>query len=711
MKKYNNFIFRLFACLLVVIISLSATLNASAESIKEVPFTSYTYWNVNGSKTAVETKATHSVAKKTDGNELGVGAFSKVQHLYVYENTLYLLDSGNGRIVMLDDKYNVTGEIKNLKYNCQNLDFTGAKGVFVDSSGIYICDTENERIIYLKDGKVKTVILKPQDSTIPKTFSFNPTRLVRDASGYIYLLCDGSYYGMMVFSKELEYFGFFGANAVNTSLSSAIKELILSIFETEEKHNASVKSLPFSLIDLCIDPDGFVAAINGETSGQLRRFGLTGTNTLTVDEDFSTNSSDGYNFADSPVMFKDKTNTYGVYYESKFKALTVDKEGFYYLVDGTHGRIFVYDNKCNVVSVFGGGRGKGAQLGTFVTPTSIAVLNDDLIVSDFDTNEITVFKRTEYGELVMKAQNLTINSKYAQAKPYWEKVIKADKGCQLAYVGLAKAAIKENDYKKAMEYAEIGLEREVYAEAFQKVRNDFISDNFIWISLIAVVLISALVWFISSTRKKKIVLIKNKKLRCVLTFPIHPIENLNEIKYKSQGSLCAGVICLVLFYVSSVLSTLESGFMYNKNNISNFNSILFLIGSVGTVLLWTVANWLVCILFEGKGKLKDIFCTSCYSLIPLIIYNFVFIVLSYVVIPEVNSPFELLNTICYALVAVLLLLSITVVHEFTFFKAIGAAIATIVGMAVVAFVLFAMLTLWQDMLAFVIGLFNEATLR
>ena len=43
-----------------------------------------------------------------------------------------------------------------------------------------------------------------------------------------------------------EFFGFFGANNVKTTFASAIKDAITSLFNTEEKHSASIKALPFS---------------------------------------------------------------------------------------------------------------------------------------------------------------------------------------------------------------------------------------------------------------------------------------------------------------------------------------------------------------------------------------------------------------------------------------------------------------------------------
>ena len=138
-----------------------------------------------------------------------------------------MLDSGNGRIVVLDENYTVKQQITDLTYQGETINFTGAKGLFADDSGLYIADTLNKRLLCTKNGEIFKIITKPEDATVPETFDFAPTKLVRDSNGYIYLLCQGSYYGMMVFSDTYEFFGFFGANNVTTSFSNAIKSITL----------------------------------------------------------------------------------------------------------------------------------------------------------------------------------------------------------------------------------------------------------------------------------------------------------------------------------------------------------------------------------------------------------------------------------------------------------------------------------------------------
>ncbi len=707
MIKFKRISKILLSAVLIVAMLFPTTQVLGAAGSDTVPYDSFYYWNDNGRKIAMLSKAVFEPSHSISGKDLGIGEFLEIQHTAVYDNKLYIMDSGNGRIVVVDSNYDFIEQITEFDYNGEKLTFTGAKGIYVDDSGMYVCDTASKRLIWVRDGQVQRVITRPDDPAIPETFDYAPSRLVRDSSGYYYLLCDASYYGLMVFTDEFEFVGFFGSNQVKTTLSSAIKEAIKSLFDTETKHSTSIQALPYAIKDICIDSEGFLMSLNTEYKGQIKRYGLTGSNTMKVKNGFVVSNTDGYNFADEPVVYQNNENKYREWVSSAIVSIYADSDGFFYGVETKHGRVFMYDTAANVLSVFGGGFSAGNQLGTFVTPSSICALNGDLLISDFTTGKITVFKLTEYGKLLKTADSLSLKNKYTEAKPYWTQINNYDKNNQLAYVGLAKAALKEENYKLAMEYAELADSKAIYAEAYEVVRNDFLKDNFIWIFLVAVAAISALAYFFVRSKREKLVLVKNERLRTALNTIVHPIQTYSDIKQRNMGSPIIATVFMALFYVSSIVSQLNSNFMANNVQRSNFSSVLILLGTVGIVMLWTVSNWLVCILFSGKGTMKEIYCASCYSLAPMIIYYLCFTALSYVIIPSSNSVLALFQTIAYLVTAILLLLSISIIHEFSFFKSIGIALAVILAMVIVAFVLFVILTLWQDLITFVLQIIDE----
>lgn len=693
-----------------VLIAGIAVVNVSAEEISNVPYTNYTYWKGYFNKTAVPTKAVYEAVKKLDASNPGVGAFNEVNHLYSDGEFLYIMDSGNGRILKLDRDYRATEIITSVTYNGENLEFKGAKGLFIKDGELFLADTENKRVLCVKNGEVFKIIEKPESTAIPADYSFAPTRIIRDDNNYLYVLCDGSYYGAMVFDNKYNFVGFFGANNVKTTVFGAIKNMVTSLFETEEKHNASVQMLPYQIKDMCIDSSGFICAVNGEEAGQIRRLGTDGSNILKVTENYSSLSADSFNFGDYPNYYTDTTSKYGNQVMQSFSAIACNDE-FIYCVDSTFGKIFIYDQKGQLISVFGGGMSNGNQIGTFTSPNTLAVFGNDLVVSDFAANTITVFRRTDYGETLMKADTLTNKGEFAAAKPLWETVNAQDKNCQLAYSGLANAYLEAGDYKNALSFARQGFDRVAYADAFKYVRNDFLSKNFLLIAIVTVLLIGGAITFLIISRKKDIRIIKNDKWRTALTFMFHPLESLRLIREKEMASPLAATVLLLVFYVAGVVCNLNSGFMYGIVNKDSYNSLFILIGSVGVVLIWVVMNWIVCMLAEGKATFKEVYCTACYSLMPKTVYYLLFTVLSYIVIPSSNNGFGVLSSICTIYMMILLLVSMMNVQEYTFSKALGMAIVSVIGMAIGAFVIFVVLTLGQDLIGFVVGIIKEIILR
>lgn len=162
-------------------------------------------------------------------------------------------------------------------------------------------------------------------------------------------------------------------------------------------------------------------------------------------------------------------------------SLDVDPQGYMFALDRTYGFIYLYDRECNLINGFGGGTGSGGQLGTFQTPSAIAVHGDRLLVADTSLSSLTVFERTSYGKALMEAQSLYIDGEYTQAGPLWQEVLSLDRGSQLACRGLAMCSYMEGRYEEAMAYAETGLDYTVYDLAWKEVLNRFIAGNFVWL--------------------------------------------------------------------------------------------------------------------------------------------------------------------------------------------------------------------------------------
>ena len=124
------------------------------------------------------------------------------------------------------------------------------------------------------------------------------------------------------------------------------------------------------------------------------------------------------------------------------------------------------------------------------------------MVADSLLNTVTVFERTNYGDILLSAQKKTLDADYTGAKEEWREVLRQDTNSRLALHGLAKAAYSEGDYAAAQAYAQAGYDFVTYGQALEQTRGAFVQRNFIWIFLLTLAAIGALAAFIDVYKRQ-----------------------------------------------------------------------------------------------------------------------------------------------------------------------------------------------------------------
>ena len=175
--------------------------------------------------------------------------------------------------------------------------------------------------------------------------------------------------------------------------------------------------------------------------------------------------------------------------------------------------------------------------------------------------------------------------------------------------------------------------------------------------------------------------------------------------------MLVATILLLLYYIARVLNDIYSGFSFNIFDPSNYNSIETLLGSIGIVVLWVIVNWGVCVLAQGKGKLKEIYIVTCYALIPEIVSLILNVVFSNILVPEEGAIITVISVVCHIITAIVLCIGIMTVHEYDFFRFLGTSILTVLGMFLVVFIIFMVFILFQELFGFVGSVFTELVYR
>lgn len=661
----------------------------------------------------VMTRESYVVSKYITASDFGLDhSFEGLSDIYVADDGLiYVLCGDSSLIFVLNNDYSFNKMLE-VTDNGEEVSFSGARGIYAKGEKIYICDTENARIIVTdKNGQVNEYMTLPDSSTIPDDLLYQPTRIATDNDGYTYILSLGCYYGALVYSPDGEFNGFYGSNTVKTSALDTLEYLWDLLTSNDTKSSQKAKTLPYSFVDLCFDKDGYMITCTGTTSGtgsgQLRKISPGGSNILfqrTKDSKFVT--SDSVNFIENKIISRFVKQRL-----QNIVAVDVNESGYFYALDQTYGLIYVYDEECNLISAFGGGVGAGERKGTFIKASALALNGTSVIVGDSEASSITVFDITEYGKNLMTAQSYYLDGDYTESEPYWNEVLAQDSGNQLAYKGLAMISYINGDYSDALKYAKLGKDYSVYDLAYQEILNNFFSNNFVWLFPVIIVLLGLLIFAFVWKHKHNVVLIKNQKLKVSLSAMVHPFDAFTAVKYKQQGSWLIAVIIVLLFYVSTVLKSVGSSFLFTTISVNNYNMLYSLAQTVGLVLLWAVINWLMCTLFSGKGNFKEVFVSTSYCLQPIIIMTFIRVIASYILPLSGMSVLDGIYTVVLIYTFFLLCIAMMTVHEFSFSKFILTSIVTVLCMLLFVFIMFMMVILLQQFGNFIYSVYMEIAFR
>lgn len=471
---------KLFITVLIVAL-LFNNITASALSSK----LDYQY---DEEKKSIPGPITYCVKDIIYGSDFGIGAFNSPSDIYVDENNyIYIVDSGNNRIIVLDEKYQFVKSIDEIIISDENNKFSNPQGIFVKNGNIYICDTGNSRVIAINESNEVIRYIKGDNLlSVNENFVFKPEKIVVDANENIFVSSSSVYQGIIRFDKNDQFKSFFAPNQVPATFETFISS-ILKKWRTDEQKENMQKRLPSPYSNVYITEENFIYATSkGVSKGQdIKCLNSAGSNILNYS---SVASSD---------------NVYGDY-ETKFSKtafvdIHCDDNGYMLVADSNTQKLFLYDSECNLLAVFGG---SGEEKGHFKNITAVEKLDENYLIVDTEKNSITVMQPTEYINNVLIAMDFYRNGQYAQSKDIWENLLDENSNFPFAYCSLGRAQYNLGNYKTAMEYLEKGGDKYFYSMALNGYRKQIVKDNFILIVLGIVSLVVVSVLLFKWIRKK-----------------------------------------------------------------------------------------------------------------------------------------------------------------------------------------------------------------
>lgn len=612
------------------------------------------------------------------------------EDMFIKNEKIYIAESGNSQIVIVDLE-----NINNISYIGKNF-LSLPTGVFVDDKGrILVADYGlKEVLMFSEEGELIKRYKRPESIIFGEKANYNPKKVVSDKMGNIYIVSEGSYDGIIQISEDGEFLGYFGTNKTEISF----EQVLLNILFTEEQQAQLFNIIPKTFYNITIDDEGLIYTITqGVTQNAIKKHNISGNNIL--------------KHANNMVS------------EPNFVDITIGNYNQIYALTDT-GLIYEYDSEGNLIYSFGGRAISAERNGFLTVPVSIAVDgNDNVYVLDKERGIVHMFYPTVLTNMTHQALMFYKKGQYLESMDYWKEILKLTGRSRMAHNGLGKAYFQSQNYEKAAEHFKIANNRIDYSEAFWEIRNNWLNNNIGFI-LIVLVLIG-LTWQFIKIINKKHNFLNNIKyffntfrkinvLSDILymgNFIRHPIDSSYDIKHKKKVSIMSATVVYVLAFIAFVFNYLFKGFIFSTQNFRDVSYVYVVMIFFLPVGLWIISNYLVSTLSDGEGKFRDVYCTTAYSLSPLVLFMPVVTLLSYILTLNEGFIIQFANIGIWCWLGILIFLSLKEIHNYSLSKVIGNIFLTLFLMFVIIIAYFIVYMLGNETFNFFYIIVKEAVYR
>ena len=279
MKKalFKKITILVFICLFCILGFAPKTTVSAASNTNGVPYTTYTK-SVHG----LTPTQTAYIPVGVICDSAATALLSKASDIFCYNDSLYIADTGNKRIIQTDIKGNIIREYK-------HAEFVSPTGVFVTEESVYVADKGAKTVfklghelsgLELNTAVIELKVVKPVNSQIFGKQDFVPTKVAVKSNRNIYVIGEGSTNGIIEFNYDGEFLGYLGINSVEQSWKSILYD-ILNI-------KIDGKSKPSAPTNVALGLKGSILSTNVNVAETFKRLNITGLNTLQATTQYPT---------------------------------------------------------------------------------------------------------------------------------------------------------------------------------------------------------------------------------------------------------------------------------------------------------------------------------------------------------------------------------------------------------------------------------------
>ncbi len=191
----------------------------------------------------------------------------------------------------------------------------------------------------------------------------------------------------------------------------------------------------------------------------------------------------------------------------------------------------------------------------------------------------------------------------------------------------------------------------------------------------------------------------------------HPLDGFWDLTHEKRGTYAAANTILIVTLLTRVAKLRYTSFIFLRVYWEDINIFLYIASVLFPMLLFVVGNWALTTLFDGKGRLGQVYMATCYAFLPYPLMQIPLMALSNVVTIEEAEFYSVLSMLSLVWCGILIIAAMGQIHEFSAGKNILFMIASLFAMLVIIFILMLFFSMISQGVAYFISLGKELLFR
>ncbi|MBQ9334153.1 MAG: YIP1 family protein [Lachnospiraceae bacterium] len=191
----------------------------------------------------------------------------------------------------------------------------------------------------------------------------------------------------------------------------------------------------------------------------------------------------------------------------------------------------------------------------------------------------------------------------------------------------------------------------------------------------------------------------------------HPLDGFWDLTHEKRGTYAAANTILILTLIVRVMKLRFTSFLFITVYWEEINIFLYLASVLFPLVLWVFGNWGLTTLFDGKGRLGQVYMATCYGMIPYPVIQIPLMLLSNVVTVDEGSFYVVLSAISLIYAGILIICAMGQIHEFSGAKNILFTVASLFAMLVMVFLLLIFFSMITQGISYIVSLIREMLFR